>query len=470
MDAARLDQKVIDMRARYNEMILKRKKKEEKVSELEDQLREIEKEQSASESASTLAENSVVSRQIRDLENRLDKAMIKHNEAQSIHNTYKQIKDRLKEERLQFDNQLQAIEQTLAAKETDYNELKLMCQDAKQAMKVAEEELKRFRTVVEEERKMREKQLDERKQIVKTKYEMSERMLQRQQQREEKAANEAQMEAEHDEQMQQKTAKNVVESIAPGVNQDERESRIMNYEQAFRKIQEATGVEDVNEVIQKFLTQEDTHNQLVTLKQEAQQKIDSLNDEKTTMKAKLEEIKYSTTGSLQSRRVVDDFEGYLSESNKKLKENREKYERVAKVLINVKAGVEHLSDKLHFVKIDQPPVPLQDDTVAEVLHQCQSKLVKLNDTVLEAQDAGYNNEMVDSADQGNNMETELSQYNVRIVLPGQTGDDDDSDEDDDYLDDTSDVIDRDAMKQAAYSVAKELDKKGKKKKGKKGKQ
>ena len=39
-------------------------------------------------------------REIRILENRLDKVMIKYNEAQSIRKTYEQIVKRLKEERV----------------------------------------------------------------------------------------------------------------------------------------------------------------------------------------------------------------------------------------------------------------------------------------------------------------------------------------------------------------------------------
>lgn len=63
---------------------------------------------------------------IRALENRLDKAMIKYNEAQSIRKTYEQIVRRLKEERVGFDNQLAAIERTLGAKQRDYDELLLL--------------------------------------------------------------------------------------------------------------------------------------------------------------------------------------------------------------------------------------------------------------------------------------------------------------------------------------------------------
>jgi hypothetical protein len=60
----------------------------------------------------------------------------------------------------------------------------------------------------------------------------------------------------------------------------------------------------------------------------------------------VEEIKYSGTGSLGSRRIVDEFESHLSEANSKCERNKQKYERIAKILINVKSGVEHLADKL----------------------------------------------------------------------------------------------------------------------------
>jgi len=55
-------------------------------------------------------------RAIRVMENRLDKAMIKYNEAMSIKKTYDLILKRLKEERIGYDNQLTAIEESLKGK------------------------------------------------------------------------------------------------------------------------------------------------------------------------------------------------------------------------------------------------------------------------------------------------------------------------------------------------------------------
>lgn len=76
-------------------------------------------------------------RNIRILENRLDKVMIKFNEAQSIKKTYEQIVKRLKEERVGYDNQLAAIERSLKGKERDFEELLLLAHDATHAKELA---------------------------------------------------------------------------------------------------------------------------------------------------------------------------------------------------------------------------------------------------------------------------------------------------------------------------------------------
>merc|ERR1712187_301762 len=118
-------------------------------------------------------------RQIRVLENRLDKAMIKYNEAQSIKKTYEAIVKRLKEERIGFDNQLAAIERTLKAKERDYEELLLLSHDAYHAKEMAQAELHRFEQDVMEERNQRDKEVQEKKVLVQQRVEMNVRLEQR---------------------------------------------------------------------------------------------------------------------------------------------------------------------------------------------------------------------------------------------------------------------------------------------------
>ena len=78
-------------------------------------------------------DNNPYVKRIKLLENKLDKAMIKYNEAMSIRRTYEQILTRLKEERAGYDNQIAAIQKSLKAKGHDLNEFKQLLQDSKQA-------------------------------------------------------------------------------------------------------------------------------------------------------------------------------------------------------------------------------------------------------------------------------------------------------------------------------------------------
>jgi uncharacterized membrane protein len=51
--------------------------------------------------------------------------------------------------------------------------------------------------------------------------------------------------------------------------------------------------------------------------------------------------------------------------------SREKVEKMRKVLVNAKAGIEHLCDKLAEVRIEGTPnVRVTDDTLVEALVQC----------------------------------------------------------------------------------------------------
>ena len=135
-------------------------------------------------------EDNEYTRRIRNLENKLDKSMIKYNEAQNIRKTYEQIVKRLGEERVGYDNQSAAIERTLASKQKDYEELLLLSGDANHARETALGELERVRAGYDEERKKREKELREKHQMVQLRRQMLDRMKYRERMRTQLASGE----------------------------------------------------------------------------------------------------------------------------------------------------------------------------------------------------------------------------------------------------------------------------------------
>eukprot|EP01062_Namystynia_karyoxenos_P011332 TRINITY_DN14053_c0_g1_i1.p1 TRINITY_DN14053_c0_g1~~TRINITY_DN14053_c0_g1_i1.p1 ORF type:complete len:556 (+),score=264.10 TRINITY_DN14053_c0_g1_i1:87-1670(+) len=395
-----------------------------------------------------------LARQIRMLENRLDKSMIKFNEAQAIRKTYEQIVKRLREERIGFDNQLAAIERTLKAKDHDYQELLNMSHDANHANAISKAELGQFRAAYEEDRRQKDQELSERKAMVQKRIDQTQKL-----EKKEKAlkAKEAEAAAPKQEEEKPKTA---VAEPAP-----EEQEKLREYEEYFLQIKEATGVQDgdVGVVIEKFISQEDTHRNLAEMKEVAEKKIEGLNQEKANLRAQLDEIKYSGSAQLGSRRIVDEFEAHLADARHQCEKNRAKYERAARVLINVKAGIEHLADKLQDFKrggIGDPGEDLRptmsDESVVKVMEYCEKKLQLLSDEVAHT--------LGTSEQPEHQEEVVLPPTNRRIKLP--TSDDDEDNGDDDDEDEEEDVLDRDTVKKLA-NLALDRERKKSKKRGKK---
>merc|ERR1711959_368326 len=237
--------------------------------------------------------------------------------------------------------------------------------------------------------------------------------------------------------------------------EDEQE-KITTYEEAFRKIRDATGVSDVSEVISKFLTQEETQKRLMEMTKESQLRIDSLQEEKALAKHRVEEIKFSGNVASGTRRLVDDFETLLSEANSKCERNKAKYERIAKVLVNVKAGVQHLYERLDSVPASAAPITtMNDDTVVDVLTQCEEKLMKVLETIAKVDDTDMSDREAASPDV-----EDLPAYNIRVALPSMDDEDlSDSDLDEEEGDD---VPDRDQMKKMSFLTLEKATKKTRK--------
>jgi len=51
-----------------------------------------------------------------------------------------------------------------------------------------------------------------------------------------------------------------------------------------RRIKDSTGVSDVNEIIQKFATQQDTYNNLLELKATNERRLNEMNERRQTLR------------------------------------------------------------------------------------------------------------------------------------------------------------------------------------------
>jgi hypothetical protein len=122
----------------------------------------------------------------------------------------------------------------LSAKQRDYEELLLLAGDANHARETALGELDRVRAGYEEERRRRERELRERHQVVQLRRQMLERIKQRETMRNQLAETAA----------QSTTSLSMTSAAAQknlAVEKVEQRNKIDVFENAFRKIKEATG-------------------------------------------------------------------------------------------------------------------------------------------------------------------------------------------------------------------------------------
>eukprot|EP00505_MAST-04D_sp_SCG-Rhode-Island_P003704 Stramenopile-MAST_4_protein_3704 len=196
------------------------------------------------------------------------------------------------------------------------------------------------------------------------------------------------------------------------------------YEEAFRQIKDATGVADVNEVIQKIVSQEDTQNNLLNLSKDNATKIETLKTETEKTKAKVDELKYRGTGNSHKRKLVDDGEENLSAATVQLERVKEKYEKTAKKMLGIKAGVKHLAEKVDGVrKDDETQILISNDTVVEAFYQFESTLCGLLKEINRSKSATPSNDDLAIAENLTVMGisdreiAETRKYNQRVALP-----------------------------------------------------
>ena len=97
-------------------------------------------------------------------------------------------------------------------------------------------------------------------------------------------------------------------------------------------------------MIQKFITQEETHKSLVAMTKESQAKIEEIAQQKEAAQRRVTEAKYNAGAEEAAPVAVNVTE------RAKLERQRHKLERLTQVMISVKAGVPRRNTFARFIR------------------------------------------------------------------------------------------------------------------------
>lgn len=217
--------------------------------------------------------------------------------------------------------------------------------------------------------------------------------------------------------------------------------KLATAEDMMRKIQEATGVMDVHEVLDRFRSQTETESKLVSAKEENTRELVRLQEELGTKQREYEALKYSgEERNTSNQRMVSEFELYLTRERAKCAEAEEVVKRNVQLLVQVKSGIDHLHDKLETLK------PVQFRAAAVTMDKLEESKKRLCALILELEQRKGELE----AAAGDEIPLVLPANNTRIKVEAKEEDKKQKDDDDDDPD--MDAISRDEVKRAAQLI------------------
>ena len=163
----------------------------------------------------------------------------------------------------------------------------------------------------------------------------------------------------------------------------------------------------------------------------------------------------------------------------RLDRSRVKYERLNKIIVSMKAGVGHLQDKLESTRdeVGGKKIELVNESVAEVLRECEMCMVNLTRRIKAAEDEKKRNRMTsmsgdekkgDEKDDDFNNILPTFEFNQRIDLNDEEEDIAFDMDDDDGADMDDEEFTRERIKLASSTILMNVEKRKKKKGGKKG--
>ncbi|XP_076452028.1 outer dynein arm-docking complex subunit 1-like [Babylonia areolata] len=129
---------------------------------------------------------------------------------------------------------------------------------------------------------------------------------------------------------------------------ESQEDSVETYEAAFHKIKEMTGEDDLDLLVNRFISVEDGNFALFNYVNEQNNEIERLNDEIYAIKEEIEQFKGQGIKLEQQRQVIlRQLEEKQNSAQVEADDYEQKYKEVAKILDQLKAGIDSLFNKIN---------------------------------------------------------------------------------------------------------------------------
>ena len=213
----------------------------------------------------------MVQKQIRILENRLDKALVKFNEALSHNKSLREKIDNLRRERVVFDNIYRKLERELHQKKKKMANIIELSNQAYESRDQAQMEI----AAIQQADAKETQEYDEQMQALGRKIEEDKKRKDMLLRENASGANGA-MSMDDEANLKKKVTKGVWSIAKDKANVAASMDKVQSYEEAFNKIKAATGISDIQELVNTFIANEDQNFSLFNYVNEQNNEIENL--------------------------------------------------------------------------------------------------------------------------------------------------------------------------------------------------
>jgi len=373
-----IDQKVCDYMKKLNALRAETQRKRQKYEECCTKQRLMSKH--IDDQVSISRGESEKATYLRSIENRLDKSVLRQQEAEHMKNIYEKLRNTLQQKALTFNNILESHEQSIEEADRELKRVQEMLEDAQKARDHAKDQLNSNEEALIKQRRQRERELQELRLRAEEKrgVEAMER----------RATRQTLSRTGTTPQADAIDAGRQVESRGREASSVDLEEQLEHYEEIYQKIKDATGVSSIVEAVNRFESQGETANHLEKLKSANEEKLTTLQEEKIMLESKFNTLQYSNAESIAT--VDTNLKNSQTELDTLIRtkhEYQEQLEKQNKLLLNVRSGVQHLADKLDFVdgkggeEADETTITDGTDIVKQIGHILSRSGLRINNLI-----------------------------------------------------------------------------------------
>lgn len=277
-------------------------------------------------------------KQIRILESRLEKALVKFNDSLAANKKLREEIDNLRSERVVFDGIYRKMERKLQEKK---QEMAMLIEHSNEAYEIrdgATVQLMDLQAAMAKEREDFEREVAELEDRIKQEEEQASKR-----DRQQRGAMGIDQEKALKDQRRAAQEQLALEKA----RQRAAEDKVEYYEGAFNAIQEATGISDVEELVAVFTKNEEANFSLFNFAAEQSAESERLEDRIARMREDVEAASAeSGTSALGQRHALRELEKNLTSARRSVADNSRKYEELAGQLEGLRRGVKRAVRRL----------------------------------------------------------------------------------------------------------------------------